>query len=406
MMNLANVSISSSKTHAPLIKTHAPLMALCVVGTRPEVVKMASVVKMLDASPGFQPVLVSVGQHSNLLDLAIRDFGLAVDHHLSINRSRSSLANLVALITGTLDALVEELQPDFLIAQGDTSSVLATSLVAFLRKIPFVHIEAGLRSGDLGAPFPEEYNRRVVSLGTTIHCAPTEASRDNLLGEGCAAETIVVTGNTVIDTLLRYAKQPLAPLDVAPGVKKLILVTAHRRENLGPQIVRAMEALRRFVEETPDVGILLPVHPNPAVRAGIAPLMDCERVVLTEPLPYEAMVAALRTCWLVVTDSGGLQEEGPALAKPVLVLRDSTERPEAVAAGAARLVGTDPETILETLRHLYHDTDSYGQMAQPRFIYGDGRAAHRIVDAMQRFALKNASDTNFGTPNHGAVRQA
>jgi UDP-N-acetylglucosamine 2-epimerase (non-hydrolysing) len=261
--------------------------------------------------------------------------------------------------------------------------VAASAIAAFYRRIPFVHLEAGLRSGNLAAPFPEEFNRRLAALATVLHCAPTHEAARNLLAEGIDAADCVVTGNTVIDALLAmHASAPALPRDF-PKVAHPVLMTAHRRESFGAPMEKAFSALRQIVENHPDIALYFPVHPNPNTRALAERLLGGHpRIVLTEPLGYAAMVAALSACWLVVTDSGGLQEEAPALGKPVLVLRDVTERPEAVAMGAVRLVGTDAAALKATIGELHASPSVYAAMARPVFPYGDGHAAERVVDAM------------------------
>ena len=363
----------------------AKAICVCVVGTRPEVIKMAPVIATLRASDWAQPFVVSIGQHAELLDKAMADFGLVADHHIAIERSRGSILEVASQALDRLDALLGGINAACIIAQGDTTTVMAASLVAFYRRLPFVHVEAGLRTGDLHAPFPEEYNRRVAALGASLHCAPTEAAAQNLLAEGIAATDILRSGNTVIDALLATAaQQPLLPGDFV-DVPRPILVTAHRRESFGPQIEEAFEALRSAVEHYPDIGLYFPVHPNPEIRATAHRLLGGhKRIVLTEPQAYPQLVAAMQASWIVVTDSGGLQEEAPALGKPVLVLRDVTERPEAIASGAVALVGTDRNRILEAIAKLHGDKAAYASMAAPVFPYGDGKAADRIVAALQQ----------------------
>lgn len=362
------------------------LIAVCVVGTRPEVIKMAPVIKRLAKSDMIKPVLVSTGQHSNLLDLAIKDMGLTVDYYLNINRSRSSLIDLTAQIASSLEDLVGNLTPAFIVAQGDTNSVLASSLTAFFCHVPFVHVEAGLRSNDITSPFPEEFNRRVAAIGADIHCAPNDGAAQNLVREGVPNDKIIVTGNTGIDSLLDMVQDNEQASQMVSGDERTILVTAHRRENFGGKLEEAFAALRCFVDQAPDVRVLMSAHPNPLAVASAKGLANHDRITLCEPMPYSEMVNALKASWIVMTDSGGLQEEAPALGKPVLVMRESTERPEAVATGNARLVGTDTKTILEALHSLYASPDTYAKMAIPAFPFGDGKAAERIVDAMEEFA--------------------
>lgn len=362
------------------------LIAVCVVGTRPEVIKMAPVVRRLAESDMIKPVLVSTGQHSGLLDMALNDMGLTVDYFLNIDRIGSSLVELTAQVSSSLEKLINNISPAFVVAQGDTNSVLASSLTAFFCNVPFVHVEAGLRSNDIHSPFPEEFNRKVAAIGADIHCAPNDGAAQNLVREGVPHSKIIVTGNTGIDSLLNIAEQTPQDSLLASADEKLILVTAHRRENFGGKLEEAFAALRTFVDQTPDVKVLMSAHPNPLAVAASKGLANHDRITLCEPLPYSEMVKNLKASWIVMTDSGGLQEEAPALGKPVLVMRESTERPETVASGNARLVGTDTNKILEVLNSLHSSSDAYAKMAVPAFPFGDGKAAARIVNAMEDFA--------------------
>ena len=355
---------------------------------------MAPVIRRLRESDWATTQVIAIGQHLELLDQAIGDFGLQIDHHIPIERDRDSMIEVAARIMDRLDILVQRLAPACLIAQGDTTTVMAAGLVAFHRRLEFVHVEAGLRTGDLTAPFPEEFNRRVVSLATTLHCAPTALAAANLHAEGIAKRDCIITGNTVIDALLdMIARKPPLPAGF-PDVPRPILVTAHRRENSGAPLQRMLQALRTAVDRHPDIGVYFPVHPNPDTRRLAAGILEGHpRIKLAPAQGYAALVAALDASWIVVTDSGGLQEEAPALGKPVLVLRDVTERPEAVDCGSARLMGTDPDLLLQTIAELHDDAESYRQMAQPRFPYGDGHAAERLVAALrQRLDADNGDD--------------
>lgn len=369
---------------SPTAKKRPPLFA-CIIGTRPEVIKMAPVIRRLREARWADVQVIAIGQHLELLDQAIADFDLQIDHHISIERKRNSVVELAAKIMERFDTLTERLAPTCVIAQGDTTTVMASAMVAFHRRLDFVHVEAGLRTGDLHAPFPEEFNRRVVTLATTLHCAPTQQAAANLKAEGVAERDCIVTGNTVIDALLYMANRAL-PIPLGfPDVPKPILLTAHRRESAGGPLERMFRALRTAVERYPDIGIYFPVHPNPNTRRLAEQILSGhERIRLVPAQNYASLVAALKASWLVVTDSGGLQEEAPALGKPVLVLRDVTERPEAVESGSARLMGTDPDRLLGAIAELHDNAESYRQMAQPRFPYGDGHAADRIVAAIER----------------------
>jgi UDP-N-acetylglucosamine 2-epimerase (non-hydrolysing) len=307
------------------------------------------------------------------------------DFSLPHRSAGNNIAAVLASLTVGLDDLFAKTGAHCVIAQGDTTSVLAAATAAFYRRLPFIHVEAGLRTGDLGAPFPEEYHRRAVAVSTFLHCAPTETAALALIAENIPDERIVLSGNTVIDALLATAlMNPPAPSGF-PHVARPILMTAHRRENFDHRMREMFAAIRAFVDGAPDTGVMFPLHPNPAARSVARDMLsDHPRIALTEPLSYREIVGAMRRAWLILTDSGGLQEEAPALGKPVLVLRDVTERPEAVAAGAVRVIGTKGERVLAALRELHADPAAYARMARPVFPYGDGHAAERIVAALQR----------------------
>ncbi len=358
---------------------------LVIAGTRPEAIKLAPLVLKLRATAWADVELLSTGQHRELLADALADFALTPDADLKVMQENQSLSGVAARIMSALDERIARNPPDCIVVQGDTTTVMASGIAAFHRRIPVVHVEAGLRTGHMGEPFPEEFNRRLVALCTDLHCAPTRGMADNLLAEGIPANQILVSGNTVIDAVLAVAAQrPAAPAGL-PDVEKLILVTAHRRESFGAPLAGALAALRAAVDEDPSMGIAYPVHPNPNVqRAAREILGDHPRVALLPPLRYAELVATLQRAWLVVSDSGGIQEEAPALGRPVLVLRDRTERPEAVAAGSAELVGTDPLRIRAAIARLRRDPVLYAHRSLPRFPYGDGRAAERIAAAMAR----------------------
>lgn len=360
-------------------------LCACIMGTRPEVIKMAPVVRCLAESDWARPYVIAVGQHTHLLDLAIDDFDISIDERIEIVRQRTSIMEVMARAIDSLDIRLEALNPACVVAQGDTTTVLAAGLAAFHRRIPFVHVEAGLRTGDMTAPFPEEFNRRAVALTTSLHCAPTAKAMAALTAEGIREADCIMTGNTVIDALLEMAsRKPELPADF-PAAYMTILLTAHRRENFGRPLAQALTALREIVDRYPDIAIFFPVHPNPNTKLVAERILGGHpRIVLSEPVNYPRLVAAMQASWLVVTDSGGMQEEGPALGKPVLVLREVTERPEALDTGVVRLVGTDHDRIIETISELHDDPQTYRRMARPVFPYGDGHAARRIVDAMHR----------------------
>lgn len=358
---------------------------VCTIGTRPEAIKMAPVVRALRGADWADCRVVVTGQHRELVDSMLEFFGIEPDVDLDVMRPGQSLPDLTArLLTAVAGALDRE-APDMVLAQGDTTSVLAAALASFYARVPFGHVEAGLRTGRLDAPFPEEANRVLAARLAAVHFAPTAGARANLLREGVDPGAVVVTGNTVIDALLATARlDPRLGLDLDPSAR-LVLVTAHRRDSFGAPLRRVCRAVAELHYRHPDLRFLWPVHPNPAVGPVVAArLGGLPRVTLCEPLPYGAFVAALKRSYLVLTDSGGVQEEAPALGKPVLVLRDESERPEAVAAGVARLVGTDPRAIVREADRLLNDPSAYRAMARGASPYGDGRAAPRIAAAVAR----------------------
>ncbi len=351
----------------------------CVVGTRPEAVKMAPVVLELRRVAGVDARVVATGQHRELLARALADFGLAADVDLDLMQAGQTLAEVTARALLALDRAIAADRPDFLLAQGDTTTVLAAALASFYQKVPFGHVEAGLRTGNPDRPFPEEKNRVVAAHLAGLHFAPTAGARANLLREGIDPTTIHVTGNTGIDAL-RLVAATDRPLPVAPSTDRMILVTAHRRENFGPPLQSICAALLDLVAADPGLCVVFPVHPNPAVRAVAMPALGGHpRIHLIDPVGYADFATLMRAATLILTDSGGVQEEGPSLGKPVLVLRDETERPEAVAAGTVRLVGTDRRAIVEAVQGLAADPDPARRPGAAASPYGDGQAAPRIV---------------------------
>ena len=361
-------------------RMHNSPVVLCVVGTRPEAIKMAPVVSALRRTNGLSVRLLLTGQHRDLLDQALEAFGLHGDFDLDLMRPDQTLSGLTARILERLDPLLERSPPAMVLAQGDTTTVMATAVGCFHRRVAFGHVEAGLRTGDLQQPFPEEFNRVVAGRAATLNFAPTEGARQALLREGVRPETVHVTGNTVIDALLDVARRVPASAARPPTDQRLVLMTMHRRETFGERAEQVLAAVRRLCAMFPDLRILYPVHPNPHVR-GLARSMlgDLRQASLVEPLSYPDLVAAMMRCTLVLTDSGGLQEEAPALGKPVLVLRSVTERPEAVELGVAKLVGTEPDRIVTEAARLLSDPLAYAAMAQGSSPYGDGHAAERIA---------------------------
>jgi UDP-N-acetylglucosamine 2-epimerase (non-hydrolysing) len=346
---------------------------------------MAPVILALGHAPWARVRVLATAQHRHMLDQVLGLFGIEPDVDLDLMRPDQALADLTARTLSALDAAFEREQADVVLAQGDTTTVLAAGLACFYRRIPFGHVEAGLRTGDLANPFPEEMNRTVASRLARFHFAPTEAARANLRREGVADADIHVTGNTVIDALLQVvAKDVPIGVELDPS-RRLLLVTAHRRESFGAPLRAVFGALRALADRNADVQVLYPVHLNPNVAGPAREILGGHpRITLCEPLEYAPFVAAMKRAFLIVTDSGGVQEEAPALGRPVLVLRDETERPEAVAAGVVRLVGTAPETILAEAQRLLDDPGAYAAMARGVSPYGDGHAAGRIVDVLRR----------------------
>lgn len=358
---------------------------LVVVGTRPEAVKLAPVVHALRQQPWAEARVLATAQHREMLDRALAFFGIAPDRDLDVMRPDQTLADLTARLVAALDPVLADERPALVLGQGDTTTVMTTALTCCYRGIPFGHVEAGLRTGDLRDPFPEELNRVLVARLASLHFAPTEGARQNLLREGIAPAAVHVTGNPAIDALLwtadRCGASPFAP----PPGQHLVLVTAHRRENFGEPLERICDALLQLAAR-PDVRILFPVHPNPHVRDVVGRrLAGHPAIRLVDPLDPAAMVAAMRASSLILTDSGGVQEEAPSLGKPVLVLRTKTERPEGVAAGAARLVGTTCANIVAAAGRLLDDPAARAAMANVPNPYGDGRAGARIVAAVAAF---------------------
>ncbi len=367
----------------------APQKVLLILGTRPEAVKLAPVYAALRRfSACFEPRLLVTGQHRGLLDQMLAFFSLQPHHDLDVIVRGQSLAGLAAGILPGLDRSLREERPDLILVQGDTSTAFLASLAAFYQRIPVAHVEAGLRTGDPDAPYPEEMHRRLIGALARWHFAPTARARDNLLAEGIRPEHIFVTGNTAIDALLQTAarRDLEAPPVLAqiPAAHRIILVTTHRRESQGGPLRRVYQACRRLLASQADAELVFPMHPNPAVRRVILEVLaGRERIHLIEPLAYGPFVRLMQQAHLVLTDSGGIQEEAPALGKPVLVLREATERPEAVAAGTVRLAGTDPERIFHEASRLLRDREAYSAMARAVNPYGDGRAAERIADYLR-----------------------
>jgi UDP-N-acetylglucosamine 2-epimerase (non-hydrolysing) len=358
---------------------------ICVVGTRPEAIKMAPVILALQQQPWAQVRVLATAQHRQMLDQVLSFFGITPDIDLNIMRPNQSLTSLTARLLLELDEVLLSEKPDIVLAQGDTTTVMTVALACFYHRIAFGHVEAGLRTWDLYNPFPEEANRVIAGRFATWHFAPTESSRQNLLKEGYADKDIIVTGNTVIDALLMTAARDLTldiPLDAS---KRLILVTSHRRENFGAPFQNICNALKTLAEQNPDIQILYPVHPNPNVKDVAHRILgSVANIVLCDPLDYAPFIAAMKKAYFIISDSGGVQEEAPALAKPVLVLRDETERPEAVTEGVVKLVGSDYNSILKEAQNLLDNPQAYHAMARGVSPYGDGKGADRIVEVLRK----------------------
>lgn len=357
---------------------------LCVIGTRPEAIKMAPVILALRKEPWANVRILATAQHRHMLDQVNEFFGIDPDIDLNIMRPNQALTTLTARLLLELDNVLKAEKPDAVLVQGDTTTVMTVALACFYQHVPIGHVEAGLRTWDMLNPFPEETNRVIAGKLARWHFAPTEGARRNLLKEGVPDDRIIVTGNTVIDALLMTAAKNLelpVPLDLA---KRLILVTSHRRENFGEPFRNICRALRTLAERNPEVQFLYPVHPNPNVK-NVAHefLVGLPNFTLCEPLDYAPFIAAMKRAYIILTDSGGVQEEAPALGKPVLVLRDETERPEAVEEGVVKLVGPNFERIVDETQRLLDDESAYGAMARGVSPYGDGHAAERIVKTLR-----------------------
>lgn len=364
---------------------------LVVFGTRPEAIKMAPVVRALRAAGDFAVSVCATGQHREMLDQTLAFFKLASDRDLNLMAPNQSLSALAAAALQALPPVLEELRPEWMIVQGDTSTAMAAALAGYHQRISVAHVEAGLRTGNKYAPFPEELNRRIISAVADLHFAPTDAARDALLAEGVPASAIEVTGNTGIDALfwavdaVREGHARIPP-EIESGIagRRLALVTTHRRESFDAGIAEICEALKEIVRRHAEIAVVLPVHRNPNVRQTVERLLGgTPGIHLVEPLDYGPFVALLDRASLVLTDSGGIQEEASALGRPTLVLRDTTERPEAIAAGTALLAGTRREAIVAHADELLTDDALYAAMSKPSSVFGDGHAAERIVDRMR-----------------------
>jgi len=371
---------------------------MLVFGTRPEAIKMAPLVKAFEKSDSFETVVCVTAQHREMLDQVLELFEITPDYDLDIMKPGQNLYEVTSNILLGLKEVFEEVKPDIVLVHGDTTTTLATSLAAFYQQIAVGHVEAGLRTGNVYSPLPEEGNRQVTGRLATYHFAPTQESRANLLKENVDMESVIVTGNTVIDALVsvvskvesdKILEQKLQQVIEEKGYtldkeKKLILVTGHRRENFGQGFLNICEALKEVATEHPEADIVYPVHLNPNVQKPVREILsDVDNVYLINPLDYEPFVYLMHNAYFILTDSGGIQEEAPSLGKPVLVMRDTTERPEAVAAGTVKLVGTDKRAIIEACNLLFEDAAAYEAMSKSHNPYGDGKACDRIVDFLK-----------------------
>lgn len=369
-----------------------PLRVALVMGTRPEVIKLGPVYQELQGREGFLPLVLATAQHRQMLDQMLPLFGMTPDLDLDIMQEGQTLGQVTCRALAGLEQAYARLQPDLVLVQGDTTTVLTGALAAFYARIPVGHVEAGLRTNNKFSPFPEEINRRLTGVLADLHFAATPLSRENLQAEGTDPETVFVTGNTVIDALQSIAAHPPdlsgTQLGELTGAgRRVILVTAHRRENLGEPLRQMCRALRRIAADFPDVQVIYAMHPNPQVRAVAREVLEgAERVALIEPPDYQYFVALMSRAYLAISDSGGVQEEAPGLDLPVLVTRDTSERPEGIEAGAAELVGTDPERIYSAAARLLTNPEAYRAMQQAPCPYGDGQAARRIAEAIEYYA--------------------
>lgn len=358
---------------------------MLVFGTRPEAIKMCPLVNELKSRESIKTVVCVTGQHRQMLDMVLDAFNVKPDYDLSIMKEKQTLFDITSNILLSIKSVLEEVKPDVVLVHGDTSTTFVTALACFYMQIPVGHVEAGLRTYNIYSPYPEEFNRQAVSIISKYNFAPTELSKNNLIKEGKEESSIYVTGNTVIDALKTTVRDDYThpELEWAKG-SRLIVITAHRRENLGEPMHNMFRAIRRIIDENPDIKAIYPIHMNPLVRsAAEAELGDCDRIHIIEPLDVLDFHNFLARCYLILTDSGGVQEEAPSLGKPVLVMRDTTERPEGIEAGTLKLVGTEEETIYENFKELLTNKEAYDKMSKASNPYGDGFACKRIADILE-----------------------
>jgi UDP-N-acetylglucosamine 2-epimerase (non-hydrolysing) len=365
----------------------SPIRICIILGTRPEAIKLAPVIQQFRRSPIFNTQVVLTGQHKEMVQQVMQLFDLTADHDLDIMQHQQTLTDITCRSLRGLETLFQQIQPQMVLVQGDTTTAFAAAIAAFYQKIPVGHVEAGLRTDDLYNPYPEEANRRLISQVTQLHFAPTKLSVEHLKRSGVVGD-IHHTGNTVIDALLSTAaRRPACPIpNLDWSQYRTLLATVHRRENWGEPLKDIAQSFLQILDKFPDTALLLPLHRNPTVREPLKEMLDSHpRVFLTEPLDYAELVGAIQRCYLLLTDSGGLQEEAPSLGKPVLVLRETTERPEAIAAGTAQLVGTNPEQVVTAATQLLSDPAAYERMATAVNPFGDGHAAERILTIVENY---------------------
>ena len=369
------------------------IKTLCIFGTRPEAIKMVPIIKKLEADPRFSSKLCLTGQHQQMVDSVLNLFQILPDFNLHVMTENQDLSQLTAKILTGLANVFKEYRPDLVLVHGDTTTTLAASISAYYHRIPVAHVEAGLRTGDINSPWPEEANRKLAGALASLHFAPTTGSRRNLLNEGTAPELIHVTGNTVIDALHDMIHKIDTQADLGHQLaqqfpfltptRKVILVTGHRRENFGQGFAQICQALANIACQFPDVDIIYPVHLNPSVQQPVKSLLaDINNIYLIDPVDYLPFVYLMKHAYLILTDSGGIQEEAPSLGKPVLVMRDKTERPEALEAGTVKLVGTDVEKIVSNVALLLTNDQLYQKISYAQNPYGDGKASERIVNVL------------------------
>lgn len=359
---------------------------MLVFGTRPEAIKMCPLVNELKSRENLETIVCVTGQHRQMLDQVLEAFEIIPEYDLSIMKDKQTLFDVTQNILGKMKEVLEDVKPNVVLVHGDTSTTFATALAAFYLQIPIGHVEAGLRTYDIYSPFPEEFNRQATGIVAQYHFAPTEVSKQNLLNEGKKVNQVFVTGNTAIDALKTTVREDYKhPIFDWIGDSRLIMLTAHRRENLGEPLKQMFRAIKRIVDEHSDIKVIYPIHMNPLVREAANEILgNHDRIRIIEPLEVLDFHNFLNKSYLILTDSGGIQEEAPSLGKPVLVMRDTTERPEGVAAGTLKLVGTDEEVIYENFKLLLNDKCAYEKMSQASNPYGDGQASKRIADILEK----------------------